>query len=241
MNYRRIYNNLVDRAVDRNIDGYTERHHIIPTCLGGADDKDNIVELTAREHFLAHWLLYRIYPNNSSIAYAFHIMCYDKHGNRFSNFTPSSRMVGEAREAQASARTGSYHSQETKEKISKGVQLAYSEGRINRDYTITQIQKQRMSEAKLGKDRPDKDKQAISEGRTGVATGSAHWAYGGWSIERKEAHQAKINHTYNNKEQIYNKAKRLYDDGMPMTHISNEVSVSRQTLYNWKNKYNWVR
>jgi hypothetical protein len=38
---------------------YYEEHHIIPKSLGGSNDKDNLVLLTAREHFLAHYLLYK--------------------------------------------------------------------------------------------------------------------------------------------------------------------------------------
>lgn len=64
MNYQRIYNELIQRGVDRGtVDGYSEKHHIIPRSLGGSDDKSNLVVLTAREHFIAHWLLYRIYKN----------------------------------------------------------------------------------------------------------------------------------------------------------------------------------
>ena len=37
---------------------YTEKHHILPKCLGGIDD-DNLIDLTAREHFIAHKMLYR--------------------------------------------------------------------------------------------------------------------------------------------------------------------------------------
>ncbi len=36
---------------------YSERHHITPRSLGGADEARNLVLLTFREHFLAHWLL----------------------------------------------------------------------------------------------------------------------------------------------------------------------------------------
>lgn len=36
---------------------YYEKHHIIPKSLGGNDDTDNVVLLTAREHFIAHILL----------------------------------------------------------------------------------------------------------------------------------------------------------------------------------------
>jgi hypothetical protein len=55
--YTRWYNQITKRARDRIVEDYTERHHVQPRSLGGSDDKDNIVELTAREHFLCHWLL----------------------------------------------------------------------------------------------------------------------------------------------------------------------------------------
>lgn len=41
--------------------------------MGGTDDEDNIVILTAREHFIIHWLLMKIHRNKQMI-YAFHAM-----------------------------------------------------------------------------------------------------------------------------------------------------------------------
>jgi hypothetical protein len=55
--YTRWYNQIVANAQNRITEGYTERHHIQPRSLGGADTADNLVELTAREHFICHWLL----------------------------------------------------------------------------------------------------------------------------------------------------------------------------------------
>jgi hypothetical protein len=56
--YRRCYVRIIDRARARtNHTQYVERHHIMPRSLGGADDAVNLVSLTYREHFLAHWLL----------------------------------------------------------------------------------------------------------------------------------------------------------------------------------------
>ena len=49
---------------------YTESHHILPRSLGGADVPDNLVYLTAREHFIAHLLLSKMYTGNSSIKMA---------------------------------------------------------------------------------------------------------------------------------------------------------------------------
>lgn len=62
MDCMRIYNNLMIRAKqDRNLVGYTEKHHILPVCMGGLNEEVNLVRLTAREHFIAHWLLYKIH------------------------------------------------------------------------------------------------------------------------------------------------------------------------------------
>ena len=64
MNYEKLYNNLVDNALSRETtDGYTENHHIRPRCIGGKDVKSNMVTFTAREHFIAHWLLTKVFMN----------------------------------------------------------------------------------------------------------------------------------------------------------------------------------
>lgn len=55
--YTHIYNKIIERAKSRTITGYTETHHIIPRSLGGSNSKDNLVNLTAREHYICHLLL----------------------------------------------------------------------------------------------------------------------------------------------------------------------------------------
>jgi len=65
MNYQNIYVSLIQRAKTRGlIEGYKESHHIKPKCMGGSDDSDNLVDLTAREHFIAHLLLAKIHNNS---------------------------------------------------------------------------------------------------------------------------------------------------------------------------------
>lgn len=62
MNYSKIYSNLIAKVRSENrVKGsiYYESHHIIPKCDGGNDDPDNLVLLTAREHFIAHMLLWK--------------------------------------------------------------------------------------------------------------------------------------------------------------------------------------
>jgi hypothetical protein len=75
MDYNKIHNNIIDRAKNRKLEGYVEKHHIIPKCMNGSNEPNNLVILTAREHFLIHWLLHEIYPNNTDLKYAFWSMC----------------------------------------------------------------------------------------------------------------------------------------------------------------------
>ena len=63
--YNNWYNAIIDKARNRNLQGYKESHHIIPRSLGGADIKDNLVNLTAREHFICHWLLIKMHTGES--------------------------------------------------------------------------------------------------------------------------------------------------------------------------------
>lgn len=63
MDYKKIYDQLIQRAKSRVSVGYIERHHIIPSCMGGDDTKENLVELYPEEHFVAHVLLLKIYKD----------------------------------------------------------------------------------------------------------------------------------------------------------------------------------
>jgi len=56
--YTKCYNSIINRAKSRDlVDIYFEKHHIIPRAMGGGDSLENIVKLTAREHFICHLLL----------------------------------------------------------------------------------------------------------------------------------------------------------------------------------------
>lgn len=71
MNYIKHYDVLVTRGKTRKLsDQYLERHHIIPKCLGGSDDIENISLLTPEEHYTAHLLLVKIYPNEKKLVFA---------------------------------------------------------------------------------------------------------------------------------------------------------------------------
>ena len=87
MNYERIYNELMSsrllmkdqRMILKKQGTYFERHHIKPISMGGdksyALGSDNIVLLTAREHYLAHRMLWLIYRTRE-MGFAFHKMVF---------------------------------------------------------------------------------------------------------------------------------------------------------------------
>jgi hypothetical protein len=80
MDYRKHYDSLINRSKTKQLEEgtYFEIHHIIPRSEGGTNDESNLVKLTAREHFIAHWLLYRENPKLLSRVFSFWRMCNGK-------------------------------------------------------------------------------------------------------------------------------------------------------------------
>lgn len=87
MDYKKIYDSLMlsrlalknTRKLEKIQGKYFERHHIIPKSMGGnksySISSENIVLLTAKEHYMAHYLLWSHFRNRS-MALAFHKMTY---------------------------------------------------------------------------------------------------------------------------------------------------------------------
>lgn len=78
MDYRRIHDRIICAALSRtDVMGYSEKHHIVPKSMGGDDASENIVVLTGREHYLIHWLLYKIHRCRE-MAFAWYRMSHGK-------------------------------------------------------------------------------------------------------------------------------------------------------------------
>lgn len=62
MNYQKLYDNIIYKRKNcPSEDNYTETHHILPRSLGGSDLDENLVKLSAREHYICHLLLAKIH------------------------------------------------------------------------------------------------------------------------------------------------------------------------------------
>lgn len=121
MDYQKIYNQLIERAQNRTLEGYKEKHHILPKCLGGNNDKENLVELTAREHFLCHMLLCEIYLKENKLKHALFLMSIGKQKIKEKHYVVGSRVYERLKTEYSQFLTGKKHSQETKDKKSKAM------------------------------------------------------------------------------------------------------------------------
>lgn len=80
MNYQKVYDALVQKNHNFSEGEYFETHHKLPKALGGTNDKSNLVNLTAREHYIAHLLLVKITEKSGNktayckMLYAFNCM-----------------------------------------------------------------------------------------------------------------------------------------------------------------------
>jgi hypothetical protein len=135
MNYQKIYNSLVSKTYT---DDYTEVHHIIPKCLGGTNDKDNLVRLSPEAHYLAHQLLVKIHPDNHKLVYAVNMMTMNLQGKRQNNklFGWLRRRASEYRKewllehGHPKGMLGKHHKLENINKITSGIKQKAIEKRI---------------------------------------------------------------------------------------------------------------
>lgn len=155
MTYEKFIQNILNtRGRFACGDEYYERHHIVPKCMGGTDDNDNLIDLYAREHFEAHRLLALENPNVKGLIYAWHRMScggndkMDSYKLTPEEYEEMKKVYSEMRRKEA---TGVKQSQETIEK-----RVSKLRGKPRSEET-----KRKMSEAKKGKPVPEETKEKI--------------------------------------------------------------------------------
>jgi hypothetical protein len=154
MNYQKIYNDLIDRAKYRIVEGYVEKHHIVPRCLGGTDDKENIVNLYPEEHYIAHLLLCKLNKGNSKLLYAAMNMTT---GSMINNGKRNNKKYGWLRKQYAESMSGDNNPNRRNPNIQKEA----AKKRVGQKRT--EETKARMSAAQKGRTFSEETKKKMSE------------------------------------------------------------------------------
>ena len=169
MNYRNHYDRLIERARDRVVDGYSERHHIVPRCMGGGDEPENLVRLTPEEHFVAHQLLVKIYPEKRTLVIAVLRMSHAEHyrGNKVFGWLrrKHAEVIGEVVGDYWRGRKRKPFSDEHRKKIAEA-QAGKKRGPHSEEH------KRRLSDAHRGKRLTAEHKQKLAKAKLGVKRGS---------------------------------------------------------------------
>jgi hypothetical protein len=142
MNYLSIYNSIMQQARNRTLEHGFERHHVIPKSLGGANNLSNLVQLTLREHFVAHKLLTRIHTGEAQkkMWFAYYRLC-----NRHRRTT--SRMYEQAK-LQAKQYLSQIHSGKTISDAHKKAIREKCRGMVGKKHSLEA--KSSMTNAKIG-------------------------------------------------------------------------------------------
>jgi hypothetical protein len=155
--YHKWYYSIINAAKLRSeLPSYYESHHIIPQSLGGSNELVNLVNLTAREHFICHYLLTKFTAgqNYYKMVYACNGMRRSRdYQDRYVNSRLYEANKREAARIQSEKFLGKKLSEEHKAKISRGL-----EGRVDSPETI---EKRRLSTT--GLKRNSEQKQRMSK------------------------------------------------------------------------------
>lgn len=73
MNYLKVYYAIISKAAGRTPSILYDKHHIIPSAIGGPDIDTNWIYLTPREHIVAHHLLAKAYPDVEKLQTGFNV------------------------------------------------------------------------------------------------------------------------------------------------------------------------
>lgn len=211
--YEEFINNILETRGRFNCgEEYHEQHHIKPRCMGGNDDKDNLIDLYAREHFIAHKLLAKENPDNDSLVYAWNIMAsaktkkqkryeltpeeYEEAKKRFSEVHSKNvsgknhPMYGVHRYGENAPMYGKRHSDETRAKMREAAK--------NKP-PISEERRQKLRESMLGeknwnygKHPSDETRAKMSKAKDGMYFGESNPNYGNHKLAGENNPRAMI-------------------------------------------------
>jgi len=192
------YQRLMDALKGQFVDGYCEVHHIVPRSLGGSNDKDNLISLTPRQHYIAHWILARALGGSAARAF-FMMSNFGKYGKVNSTTYAIARkeysgLVSE----QMIGRIMPPVSDETKEK--------QSNAKLGKRLSVEHIENVRQSQ--IGRKLSDEWKANVSKGKRGKSNGKLGCVVSEETKKRiGDAQRGELNHMAGRKHSLETREK----------------------------------
>lgn len=198
--YEQRYNRLIHHYQIHLCEGYVEKHHITPRCLGGSDSIDNLVLLPLRAHYLAHYILTKMYPDNNKLYHAFAAMSM-KNANHQRHFT--SKQYEKMKKARSSALTGVPRPEHVKQKL----------------------RKPKSTRKNYSKPKSDLHRSNISQALTGIKKTTIHVA--NMIASRKAHNEARTALFLSKKQEIL---LDYYESGLTRREYSEQRGINYNTL-----------
>jgi len=171
--YTNWYYAIIASAQKSPPTGYSETHHIVPKCLNGDDGKSNRVKLSARQHFVCHWLLTKmVYEEHYvKMQHALWHMMQDKRNAR-PRYRPSSRVYELLRQSFSESRRGIQFTEEHKQKLREA-----AKGRSRSSYVriATPESRARMSEAAKNRTTSGKGRKFSESHKAALSAAKTRW------------------------------------------------------------------
>lgn len=162
------YNNFISALKGQVVEGYSEKHHIVPRSHGGSNKKDNLIALTPRQHFIAHRMLWKAYGNSMARAY-FMMSATGKYGKIGSKTYSMAReeyskqvVIQMANKPNIPAFTPEHREKLRQAKLGKKLSPQHREN---------------VRLAVLGRKTSEETKRKISESKRGIATRGCGWKH----------------------------------------------------------------
>jgi len=218
--YYKWYQQIIDHARSRSINktSYYEKHHIIPKSMGGTNKKENLVLLTAREHFVCHWLLIKcVSVGVDKMNYALWSMM-NVENEHHQRYKITSRIYENLRTKLASVfrdqHKGKPKSEEHKRKISESRKRLIAEGKLKVNENKEKYKK--LSKKMIGRSLSEETKKKISESNKGKIISEEQKQYLSklntgkkWSEEKKNKLRETMKKQYASGERVAPKGPRL--------------------------------
>ena len=203
-------------------DIYHERHHIKPRCLGGENKEENLIDLYAREHFIAHELLAKENPHEQGLQCAWWMMAHviKDNGERYKctpeeyeeakiAFSNSQKGVNNFMYGKVGYNYGKHLSEATKKKISEA----------HKGHKVSKETRQKMSKSTMGENNPmyhkhhtEKSRKIMSEKKKDKYNGENNPMWGKHHTEEVKQKLSQERMGENNP-----KAKKVYCKELDMT------------------------